>query len=76
MIVMGRSVLSKFWGNWQFVKQSIFPKLMETLVKNQRKDGSWDREAVSDGRYGNVYTTALSVLALTQPYQLGPIFQR
>ena len=56
--------------------RQFFPKLMETLVKNQREDGSWDREAVSDGRYGNVYTTALSVLALTPQYQLVPIFQR
>ena len=39
-------------------------------------DGSWDAESNRDGQFGNVYTTALAVLALTPPYQLLPIHQR
>lgn len=58
----------KFWAEF-------FPELMEALVRNQRPDGSWDREA-RDSYYGNTYTSALAVLALTPPYQILPIYQR
>jgi hypothetical protein len=56
--------------------ESFYPPLQRTLLANQRRDGSWDRESRHDGRYGNVYTTALVVLALTPPYQILPIYQR
>lgn len=55
---------------------AFYPPLMRMLVQHQHGDGSWDPETLRDGRYGNVYTTALSVLALTPPYQLLPIYQR
>jgi len=54
----------------------FYPRLMRTLVANQRSDGSWAQELRRDMEYGNIYTSALTVLALTPPYQLLPIFQR
>ena len=54
----------------------FYPRLTKTLVAHQRQDGSWDPESTKDTQYGNVYTTALTVLALTPPYQLLPIYQR
>ncbi len=55
----------------------FYPPLLKTLAENQRADGSWDRERSSrSARFGNAYSSALSILALTPPYQLLPIFQR
>jgi hypothetical protein len=55
----------------------FFPRLLQVLADAQRADGSWDIEALdADGNFGNSYTTALSVLALTTPYQILPIYQR
>jgi len=54
----------------------FYPTLAHTLVTHQREDGSWDVEPAIDFQYGNTYTTALSVLALTTVDQLLPIFQR
>lgn len=59
---------AKYWSEF-------YPPLMNALVENQNRDGSWDQEQ-EDAIYGNAYTTALSVLALTPPYQLLPIYQR
>jgi len=56
--------------------RQFFPKFSKVLVEAQHADGSWDRESVKDGRFGNVYTTALAVLALATPYQILPIYQR
>ncbi|MCA9027389.1 MAG: terpene cyclase/mutase family protein [Planctomycetaceae bacterium] len=53
----------------------FYPPLMKTLVDNQRPDGSWT-VGNEDARYGNAYSTALGVLALTPPYQILPIYQR
>lgn len=55
---------------------TFYPRLMRTLVAHQRSDGSWEPEATKDTHYGNIYTTAITVLALTPPYQLLPIYQR
>jgi len=55
----------------------FFPELLDVLCENQRPDGSWDAESnANDRKYGNVYSTALTVLSLTPPYQLLPIYQR
>ncbi len=60
----------KYW--FQF-----YPKLLDILVSNQNSDGSWDSEKNrNDSKYGNYYSTALTVLALTPPYQILPIYQR
>jgi hypothetical protein len=56
----------------------FYPPLVRTLVAHQSADGSWAPEAIPGGaeQYGNAYTTALAVLALSVPDQLLPIFQR
>ncbi|MCA9078585.1 MAG: hypothetical protein KDA93_26400 [Planctomycetaceae bacterium] len=53
----------------------FYPPLLKTLVDNQRPDSSWT-VGNKDSRYGNAYSTSLSVLALTPPYQILPIYQR
>ena len=58
--------------------QTFYPQIVRIMLANQNADGSWSPEANlrEDGRYGNHYTTALSVLALSAPNQLLPIYQR
>ena len=54
----------------------FYPPLAQALVNSQSREGSWQPEQGVDGKFGNVYTTSLMVLALTPPYQLLPIYQR
>jgi hypothetical protein len=56
--------------------ERFFPRFLKVFVDAQHGDGSWDPESVGDTKYGNVYTTALAVLALSTPYQILPIYQR
>ena len=49
--------------------------LAETLVAHQGGNGSWDRDH-HNSEYGQTYSTAMAILALTPPYQLLPIYQR
>ncbi len=57
--------------------EQFYPRLVRSLTRFQRDDGSWDIEQNINGNtFGNCYTTALCVLALTPPYQLLPIYQR
>ncbi len=57
--------------------EKFYPPLVDSLTRFQRNDGSWDIEQNTNGdTFGHSYTTALSVLALTPPYQLLPIYQR
>jgi hypothetical protein len=56
--------------------KGFFPPLVRTMLQNQSADGSWLPEQGGDEVFGNEYTTALAVLALTPPLQLLPIFQR
>jgi hypothetical protein len=58
------------------VWQGYFPRASRALIGGQARDGSWQSESGGNGYFGNVYTSALAVLALTTPYQLLPIFQR
>lgn len=58
----------KYW-------KQFFPPLVNALLKNQKSDGSWPPEQ-RDQQFGNCYSTALSVLALSVPDQILPIFQR
>ena len=53
-----------------------YPRLVKTLLRAQRSDGSWVMHQGEEARYGQSYVTALTVLALTPPYQMLPIFQR
>jgi len=59
----------KYWDEF-------YPQTLQTLVKAQRGDGSWIVPQGGDAQYGAPYMTALSILALTPPYQMLPIFQR
>jgi hypothetical protein len=55
----------------------FFPWVVNTLLANQRDDGSWPAEShYYDAQFGNAYTTALVVMTLGAPNQLLPIFQR
>jgi hypothetical protein len=54
----------------------FYPTMVKTMLANQSREGSWDRESREDMVFGNHYTTALTVLALTAPHQILPIFQR
>ena len=56
--------------------KKFYPVLLETMVENQREDGSWELEANQDGPLGYAYSTSLGALSLTPPYQLLPIYQR
>jgi hypothetical protein len=57
--------------------EEFYPTLADTLVANQRRDGSWPPEqAHGDAQFGSEYSTALSALTLTSPYQLLPMYQR
>lgn len=55
--------------------EHVYRDLSLVLLENQHADGSWDAES-RDPEFGNVYTTALTVLTLTPPHQLLPIYQR
>jgi hypothetical protein len=62
-------------GGYYF--EEFYPKLLLTLSHHQHDDGSWNPEAQRGDRiYGNVYTTALAVLALSPPYQKLDTYRR
>ncbi len=57
--------------------EKIFPPIVNMYVSAQRPDGSFPAEIqMTDRMFGNSYTTALVVLALTPAYQLLPVYQR
>lgn len=57
--------------------KEFFPPTVDTLMANQRQNGSWPPENHRfDGNFGSTYTTALVVLSLGAPNQLLPVFQR
>ena len=57
--------------------RDFFPPAVEVLIKNQHANGSWDAEShYVDNPWGNAYTTAIGVLALSASNELLPIFQR
>jgi hypothetical protein len=53
---------------WNFYR----PQLHKVLLSNQQRNGSW----VGGEGFGPVYSTAMSVLALTVEYRFLPIYQR
>lgn len=48
-----------------------YTKAANWLLKQQKKDGSWEGDGV-----GSVYGTSISLIILQLPYSLAPIFQR
>ena len=55
---------------------AFYPRMVQTMLRHQRSDGSWDVENGNFSYFGKSYSTALSTLALSVPYQVLPIFQR
>ena len=51
--------------------QDYFGKKSRWLLKQQKKDGSWDGDGV-----GSVYGTSIGLTILQLPYAMAPIFQR
>lgn len=51
--------------------EDYYQKFSGWLLKQQRKDGSWDGDGV-----GPVYATAIALTVLQLPYALVPIYQR
>jgi hypothetical protein len=57
--------------------REFYPRLLHVLAEHQHSDGSWDAESFeTDTAFGEVYTTALSVLALSPPYQKLDTYKR
>ncbi len=54
----------KRWGPY-------YQKMSKWLLRNQRKDGAWQGDSVSD-----IYGTAVAMTILQLPYSLVPIYQR
>jgi len=59
------------------VFRDFYPGLLRILSEHQHADGSWDVEQFhEESSYGEVYTTALAVLALSPPYQMLETYKR
>jgi hypothetical protein len=57
--------------------KDFYPRLLRVLSQHQHTDGSWDPELYRDeNTYGEVYTTALAILALSPPYQKLETYKR
>jgi len=50
--------------------------LVEILLPIQQTDGSWEPQHGSEKQAGRIYSTSLTVLALTVEYRYLPIYQR
>ena len=60
----------RFW-------KGFFPPLVNVLLSSQLRTGAWPPEPRrGDSVFGNAYTTALAVLALTPAHQILPVYQR
>ena len=58
----------KYW-------EQFFPGMVNAFLANQQDDGSWLTKG-KDQCYGSCFTTSLSILSLSVPNQMLPIFQR
>ncbi|WP_437230702.1 prenyltransferase/squalene oxidase repeat-containing protein [Planctomicrobium sp. SH661] len=55
---------------------SNYQHLVDILLPIQQGDGSWEPQHGSEKQAGRIYTTSLTVLALTVEYRYLPIYQR
>ncbi len=65
-----------YWGQALYQRggkdwADYYSKKASWLLKQQKKDGSWDGDGV-----GTVYGTAIALTVLQLPYALAPIYQR
>jgi Prenyltransferase and squalene oxidase repeat len=59
------------------VFKDFYPGLLRVLSEHQHADGSWDAEQFHEEKsYGEIYSTALAVLALSPPYQKLETYKR
>ena len=58
----------KYWDEF-------FPVLVDALLANQNANGSWPPER-EEKDFGSCYSTSLSILSMSVPNQMLPIFQR
>lgn len=58
----------KYW-------EQAYPPMRRTLLEHQRPDGSWNPD-MGEPEWGPCLSTSLSLLTLSVPYHLLPIFQR
>lgn len=56
--------------------EAFYPDFSSALMSGQHRDGSWEPESSNHREFGNCYTTALAILALTTPDQILPLYQR
>jgi hypothetical protein len=57
--------------------RGFFPPLVRVLLSSQTQSGAWPEEPRrGNAVFGNAYTTALAVLALTPARQILPVYQR
>ena len=69
--------LERAWRFREWHWREFFPPTARVLIENQSADGNWTKESYEgDSRFGNAYTTATAVIALSASKQLLPIFQR
>jgi hypothetical protein len=54
----------------------IAPAIRNSLIQNQRTDGSWATSGTNEQQGGAAYGTAMAVLSLSVPYRYLPIYQR
>jgi hypothetical protein len=71
-VYYGSQAMFQLGGNyWTAYRE----KLHDSLLTNQRDNGSW-QGGDSDSGYGPAYGTSMAVLALTVEYRFLPIYQR
>jgi hypothetical protein len=59
----------KYWDG-------IYPPLRDTLLRNQRGDGSWPEGPGGEQSAGPAYSTAMATLSLCVPYHYLPLYQK
>jgi hypothetical protein len=56
--------------------KAFYPPFARTLTSAQADDGAWRPREGKDAPFGAAYTTAITILALSPPFQMLPIFQK
>jgi hypothetical protein len=54
----------------------VYPKLRDTLLKQQDPKGNWPGGGGQEAEAGDAYRTSMAVLALCVPYRYLPLYQK